>query len=77
MVPAYGFLAWVHIEDDDHGAVAKWCRRRSVHATRTRRTEIEFLAVSDGELLPFFIVVAEQILAAARMAEETQNVLVA
>ena len=49
----------------------------SVDTRRRGRTKVEFGTVGHDELVALSVVVAEQVLAAASMAEEEENVAVA
>ena len=77
LVPVLGRFAGVHVEDDQDAALAIGGRRRGVDARGRGRTKVELGPVGYDELVALSIVVAEQVLAAASMAEEEEDVAVA
>ena len=76
LVPAGRGLAGVHVEDDDH-VVAVRRRGRRVNAGWPGRPHVELAAGRHLELLPLGVVVADEVLAAAHVTEEEQDVAVA
>ena len=77
LVPVLGRFAGVHVEDDQDAALAVGGRRGSVDARGCGRAKVELGTVSHDEFVALGVVVAEQVLAAASMAEEEEDVAVA
>ena len=77
LVPALGRFAGVHVEEGQDAALAIGGRRRGVDATGRGRAKVEFGSVGHDKLVAPSVVVAEQVLAAASMAEEEEDVAVA
>ena len=77
LVPVLRRLAVIHVEDRHKPALAVRRGRRGVEPGRLVRAEIELGAVSHDELVPFGVIVPDQVLGAAHMAEEKQDVAVA
>ena len=76
LVPAIGRLARIHVKDDDDAATSVGCGGRSVNASRAVRTKVEFGPMGDDELISFGVVVAEEILSAAHVTEEEEDMSV-
>ena len=77
LVPSLCRLAVVHVEDNGKTSLPVRRGRRSVESGRFERTEIELGAVGHHELVPFRVVVPEQVLGAAHVAEKKKDVPVA
>ena len=77
LIPVLGRFAGVHVEEDQDAALAIGGRRRGVDARGRGRAEVELGTVGHDELVALGVVVAKQVLAAASMAEEEENVAVA
>ncbi len=67
----------VHVEQRDHRSVLARRRRGRVDAARRHRSEVEPPAVGDDEAVRFAVVVAEQVAAAAHVAEVQEDVVIA
>ena len=75
MVPARGWTGGIDIVDEEDAACSVGRGRGGVHAARIDGAEIEAAVNAGAEAVPRPIVLAQQILGAALMAGEEQNML--
>ena len=77
LIPSVRRIAGVHVVDDDDAAFAVRCCRWCVDARRCGCAEVKESSARYDEFVALHVVIAEQILSAAHVAEERQYPAVA